>query len=170
MRVYKNSFSDKAWRCKMVVWYSSLQPRPIKVKVRLSLCLSEHHAIKTHWGVDVWLHAFLTLALDGGEWLASSSGLFTTNERDSGTHWIGGWLNLRDGLDAVALCALYLIVCTGIFGRNMNCVDRKTVAVCWRVRLKFIASALSSRARCFITSRMDTAPSHRAAMQHVSRM
>jgi hypothetical protein len=26
-----------------------------------------HHAMKTYGGVDVWLHAFLTLALEGSE-------------------------------------------------------------------------------------------------------
>jgi hypothetical protein len=40
------------------------------IKVKLTLCLAKHHAIKTYWGVEVYLHAFLTLALDGGEWSA----------------------------------------------------------------------------------------------------
>jgi hypothetical protein len=48
----------------------------MKVKVK-SLCLAKHHTMKTYWGVEVWMHAFLTLALDGGEWLASRSGRFT---------------------------------------------------------------------------------------------
>jgi len=38
----------------------------VKVKIKLSLYLTKHHAIKTYWGVDVH-HAFLTSALDGGE-------------------------------------------------------------------------------------------------------
>jgi hypothetical protein len=38
---------------------------------------------------------FLTSALDGGEWSASSPGRFTP-----GTHWIGGWLGPRAGLHA----------------------------------------------------------------------
>jgi hypothetical protein len=36
---------------------------------------------------------FLTLALDGGR--------FTPGERAPGTHWIGGWVGPRTGLDAV---------------------------------------------------------------------
>jgi hypothetical protein len=49
----------------------------VKVKVKLSLCLTKHDAMKAYWGVEVWLPAFLTLALEGGEWSASRPGLFT---------------------------------------------------------------------------------------------
>jgi len=34
------------------------------VKVKLSLCLTKHHALKTYWRVEVQLHAFLISALD----------------------------------------------------------------------------------------------------------
>jgi len=53
-------------------------------------------------GVELQHHAFLTSALDGGEWLASRSGRFTSGERTFGTHWVGGWVGPRAGLDAVA--------------------------------------------------------------------
>jgi hypothetical protein len=43
----------------------------------------------------------LTSALDGGEWSASRSGRFTSRERAPGTHWIGGWVDLRVVLDEV---------------------------------------------------------------------
>jgi hypothetical protein len=33
-------------------------------KVKLSLCLTKHHAMKTYWGVEEELHAFLTSILD----------------------------------------------------------------------------------------------------------
>jgi hypothetical protein len=33
--------------------------------------------MKAYWGVEVELHAFLTSALDGGEWLASRPSHFT---------------------------------------------------------------------------------------------
>jgi hypothetical protein len=33
-----------------------------------------HHAIKTSWGLGAKGHSFLSSALDGGEWSASSSG------------------------------------------------------------------------------------------------
>jgi len=40
----------------------------MKGKVKLSRCLTnKHHTIKGMLGVEVWLHAFLNSALDGGE-------------------------------------------------------------------------------------------------------
>jgi hypothetical protein len=57
-----------------------------KVKVKLSLRLTKHHAMKAYWGAEVWLHAFLTSALDGGEWSASRPVRFTPRERALGTH------------------------------------------------------------------------------------
>jgi hypothetical protein len=41
----------------------------------------------------------MTWARVGGEWSASRLGRFTTGERSHGTHWIGGWLGSRAGLD-----------------------------------------------------------------------
>jgi hypothetical protein len=41
---------------------------------------------------------FLTSALVG-EWSDSRPGRFTPGERAPGTHWIGGWVDLRAGLD-----------------------------------------------------------------------
>jgi hypothetical protein len=43
----------------------------------------------------------LTSALVGGEWSASRPGRFTPGERAPGTHWIGGWVGPRVGLEAV---------------------------------------------------------------------
>jgi hypothetical protein len=53
--------------------------------------------MKVYCGVDVWLHAFLTSAIGGGEWLASRPDRFVPRERPSGTNWIGS----RADLDAV---------------------------------------------------------------------
>jgi hypothetical protein len=39
------------------------------------------------------------VALNGGEWFAKCSGRFTPGERDPGTHWIGGWVGPRPGVD-----------------------------------------------------------------------
>jgi hypothetical protein len=58
--------------------------------------------MKTYVGVEVHLHAFLTSPPDAGEWSASQAGRFTPRERAPGTHWIGGWVGPRAGLDAVA--------------------------------------------------------------------
>jgi hypothetical protein len=73
----------------------------VKVKVKLSLCLTKHRAMKTYWGVEVLLHVFLTSGLYGGEWSASRSGRFTPRERAHGTRWTGGWVGPRAGLDTV---------------------------------------------------------------------
>jgi hypothetical protein len=64
--------------------------------VKLFLCLTENHAMKVYWGVEVELHAFLTSTLDGSEWLASRPAHSTP-----GAHWIRGWVGPRTGLDAV---------------------------------------------------------------------
>jgi hypothetical protein len=61
--------------------------------------LAEHHAMKAYWGVEVYLHVFLTSVPDGGEWSASRPGRFTPGEKAAGTHWIGGWVGPRAGLD-----------------------------------------------------------------------
>jgi hypothetical protein len=50
-------------------------------------------------GVDVQIHIFLTSALVRGEWSTSRPGRFTPGEKAPGTHWIGGWVGLRAGLD-----------------------------------------------------------------------
>jgi hypothetical protein len=52
--------------------------------------------MKVYGGADVYIHIFLTSALAGGEWSASRLGRFTP-----GTHWIGGWVDPRAGLDDV---------------------------------------------------------------------
>jgi hypothetical protein len=56
--------------------------------------------MKAYGGVDVWIHVFLTSALVG-DWSAARPGRFTPRERARGTHWIGGWVDSRAGLDDV---------------------------------------------------------------------
>jgi hypothetical protein len=58
----------------------------VQVKVKLSLCLTKCHSMKTYGGMEVQLHAFLTSAPDGGEGSASCPGRFTPGIRDPGTH------------------------------------------------------------------------------------
>jgi hypothetical protein len=52
-------------------------------------------------GKEFWLHAYLTLALDGGNLSASHPSRFTLRERATGTHWTGDWVDPRTSLDAV---------------------------------------------------------------------
>jgi hypothetical protein len=51
--------------------------------------------MKKYRGVEV----FLISALVGGEWPASLSGRFTPVERALGTHWIGGLVDPKTGLE-----------------------------------------------------------------------
>jgi hypothetical protein len=57
--------------------------------------------MKAYGEVDVYTHIFLTLALVGGEWSDSRPGRFTPGEIVPGTHWMGSWMDLTDGLDDV---------------------------------------------------------------------
>jgi hypothetical protein len=76
----------------------------VKVKkVKLSLCLIKHHVMKTYWGVEVYLHAFLNSALHGGELPASRTGRFTPRIRappPHGTQRREGCVGPRADLDA----------------------------------------------------------------------
>jgi hypothetical protein len=49
--------------------------------------------------VDVQTHVFLTSALVGAEWSASRHGRFAPGERAPDTHWIGGCVDPRAGLN-----------------------------------------------------------------------
>jgi hypothetical protein len=55
--------------------------------------------MKAYGRVDVYIHIFLTSTPAGGEWPASRPGHFTPGESAPGTHWIGGWVDPRAGLD-----------------------------------------------------------------------
>jgi hypothetical protein len=57
--------------------------------------------MKIYNGVEVYLPPFLTSALDGGDWSASSPGHFTLMETAPGIYWIAVWVGPRTGLDAV---------------------------------------------------------------------
>jgi hypothetical protein len=75
------------------VRYSELH---VKYKDRGKLVtILKRDAIKAHGGVQMYLHAFLPSTLDGSK-QPLYSGL-----RASGTHWVGGWMDLRAGLDVM---------------------------------------------------------------------
>jgi hypothetical protein len=74
----------------------------IQVKVKLSLCLTKHHAMKTYWEWRYSSTHSLTSALDGGEWSASHPGRFIPRERAARTHSIGGWVSPKSCLDTVS--------------------------------------------------------------------
>jgi hypothetical protein len=51
--------------------------------------------------MEVWLHAFLTTAPDGGEFSALLSGFFSPYERAPGIHGLGRWVDPSARLNAV---------------------------------------------------------------------
>jgi hypothetical protein len=57
--------------------------------------------MKTYGGVDVQINVFLTSALVGSEWSASLLGRFTAGVIVRRTHWVGGWMGPRTGLEDV---------------------------------------------------------------------
>jgi hypothetical protein len=54
---------------------------------------------KTYGGVIVQIRVFLASALVMGERSASRPGRITQGEEPPATHWIGGWIVFRAGLD-----------------------------------------------------------------------
>jgi hypothetical protein len=57
--------------------------------------------MKAHGGVDTDIHVFLTSALVRDEWSVSCSCRFTAGEKIPDTHWIGGRVGPRTGVDDV---------------------------------------------------------------------
>jgi hypothetical protein len=54
----------------------------IYVKIRVkSLCLIKHYAMKTYKGAEVWLHDFLTSAVNDCGWSYSHPDCFISRER-----------------------------------------------------------------------------------------
>jgi hypothetical protein len=78
--------------------------------------------MKAYGGMDVHIHISLTSALAGGEWSASRPGRCTPGERAPGTHWIGGWVDPRAGLDDVEKRKFFTIL--GLEHRPLGCPAR----------------------------------------------
>jgi hypothetical protein len=73
----------------------------LKIKIKLSLCLTQHHAMNTYWDSGSIAPRILDLGTRW-KWVVS----FTprplyTQGNSPGTHWIGGWVGPRAVLDAV---------------------------------------------------------------------
>jgi hypothetical protein len=51
--------------------------------------------------IYVYIHVFLTSALVERKWLSSRPGRFIPGENAAGTHWIGGCVGPKTGLDDV---------------------------------------------------------------------
>jgi hypothetical protein len=57
--------------------------------------------VKAYRGVNVYVHVVLTSNTSWRCWSALLPGPGTHGERAPGTHWIGGWVGPRAGLEAV---------------------------------------------------------------------
>jgi hypothetical protein len=85
------------WRLKEPVHRTciAVSVRSWYVKVKLSPCLTKHHAMKTHWGVEVWLHAFFDLGTRWGWAVSFRLRPFYPQGRSPHTHCTGGWVRSR---------------------------------------------------------------------------
>jgi hypothetical protein len=79
---------------------------PQREKYFVVSCPCDFKWAPRHEGVlGEWMYSSthsLTSALDGGGWSASRPGRFTPRERDTDSHWIGGWVGLTAGLDVIS--------------------------------------------------------------------
>jgi hypothetical protein len=66
----------------------------------VDIVFNSKQSIKAYGDMDVEIHTFLTPAL-AGEWSISRLGRFNPGQRAPRTHWIGGYVDLRAGLDDV---------------------------------------------------------------------
>jgi hypothetical protein len=73
----------------------------MEVKVKLSLCLTKHHAMKTYGESGGIAPRIFTSTRDGGELSALRSGRSNPRERAPGIRCIGGWVGPRAVLDTV---------------------------------------------------------------------
>jgi hypothetical protein len=53
------------------------------------------------YGVSRYSYTILNLSSNGGKWIAFHSYPFTAWEILPGTHWVGGWVGPRAGLDVM---------------------------------------------------------------------
>jgi hypothetical protein len=84
--------------------------------------------MKAYGGVDVQIYIFLTSELDGGECSVSRPGRFTPGETAPRTHWIGGWVGPRDGLDDMKRKFLTL---PGLKLRPLCCYSQLLYRLCY---------------------------------------
>jgi hypothetical protein len=75
--------------------------------------------------LEVYFEAFLSLALDGGEWSASRLGRFISRKITHGTQWIRGWVSLRGDLAAVAKREVFATAGNGTQVESHSLVTRQ---------------------------------------------
>jgi hypothetical protein len=91
-------------KCYVFHCYSTTFSRTIQftLKVKLSLCLTKHHAMNTYWESGGIAPRILNLGTRY-KWVVSFTPLsLYSGARSLGSHWIGGWVSSRFSLNAVA--------------------------------------------------------------------
>jgi hypothetical protein len=71
------------------------------IAVRLSLCLTKHHAKRAQRGVDVQLHTFLFSELDRGERSVSCRDRYVHGKIATDIYCRGDWMVATAGLDCL---------------------------------------------------------------------
>jgi hypothetical protein len=100
-------YYDASLATPMYLWFSvhisDLRHHVFPTQLKLSLCLTKHHAMKTYWGRGSIAPRVLNR---GSRWRRVFSSmlrpLYSPALIDRGTHWRGGWVGPRARLDAVA--------------------------------------------------------------------
>jgi hypothetical protein len=87
--------------CPVALHFGTTQPTQLisVIEETKKYIYIKYYAMKAYWGVDVYIHVFLTSALVGNKWSASCPGNFIPGERAPETHWIRSWVGPRTGLD-----------------------------------------------------------------------
>jgi hypothetical protein len=89
---------------------------------RGAVCLIKHHIMNTFEGMEEYLHAFLTRALNIGEWSALCPDCFTLRKTAPDAHWIGAvWVHTRSGqwLLYVPPAFTFILATECIYGLNV---------------------------------------------------
>jgi hypothetical protein len=68
-------------------------------KVKLSLCLTKHHTMKTYWTCGGIAPCILDLGTRMTLVVSFTPRPIYPQERAPVTHWTGGWVDSRSGLD-----------------------------------------------------------------------
>jgi hypothetical protein len=84
-RVHYNTVMSYFSHCLRYTWYIwcfwGWTYQVVSLKVKLLLCSTKYHVMKTRGEVEIQLHEFLISPLDRGEWSTSRLGRFTTRKR-----------------------------------------------------------------------------------------
>jgi hypothetical protein len=86
---------------KLTNLFGTLYERIVKVKVKLSLCLTEHHAMKTYGESGGIAPRILDLGTRKRRVVSFTPRPLYPRKKAPGTHWIGGWVGPGAVLDAV---------------------------------------------------------------------